>query len=90
MHIDEPQVTGLAAATAGEGKIVPTQNARTSTDARVNSAPCEGVNRRWCSRQDKAEVLQPRDEIAEIGAAIPRDLVTGSCYPEEAMSLLDG
>ncbi len=30
------------------------------------------------------------DELAEIDAAIPRDLVTGSRYPEEAMGLLNG
>lgn len=36
------------------------------------------------------EVSLGEDELAEIDAVIPRDMVTGGRYPEEAMSLLDG
>jgi aryl-alcohol dehydrogenase-like predicted oxidoreductase len=36
------------------------------------------------------EVAFSADELAEIDAVIPRDLVTGTRYPEEMMSLLDG
>jgi aryl-alcohol dehydrogenase-like predicted oxidoreductase len=37
-----------------------------------------------------ADVSLTEAELAEIDDVIPRDLVTGSRYPEEAMSLLDG
>jgi len=36
------------------------------------------------------DVALDEAELAEIDAVIPRDLVTGSRYPEEAMSLLNG
>jgi aryl-alcohol dehydrogenase-like predicted oxidoreductase len=39
---------------------------------------------------DSVEVLLGPEDLAEIDAVIPRDLVTGTRYPEEMMSLLDG
>jgi aryl-alcohol dehydrogenase-like predicted oxidoreductase len=57
-----------------------------------DTVPIPGTRRSQRLDENAAAVDVPLtdDELAEIDAVVPRDMVTGSRYPEEAMALLDG
>jgi len=57
-----------------------------------DTVPIPGTRRsqRLDENVESVDISLTEDELAEIDAVIPRDMVTGSRYPEEAMGLLDG
>jgi aryl-alcohol dehydrogenase-like predicted oxidoreductase len=57
-----------------------------------DTVPIPGTrrSRRLDENAAAVDISLTEDELAEIDAVIPRDLVTGSRYPEEAMTLLNG